>query len=191
MVSVCGAPLRRVCRRPRICSLQSDRRRRALQHDAEDRWDRVGHGFQDIRGTEHFLENFIRSVRHRHHGINDWQWLGGQGMMGDSLLHTHARVHTPIRGANPRHNSLLRMVMTMPLPIHTHANVHSRTTHTHTNSLTHSYPHLCIVHTGAQAIVAGNKYSLVLKTDGTVWSTEYKTEPDPTSDTFVQKLSGQ
>ena len=54
-----------------------------------------------------------------------------------------------------------------------------------------------IVHAGAQAIAAGYEHSMVLKTDGTVWSTGYNgdgqlgdgTREDKSS--FVKVFSGQ
>ena len=93
--------------------------------------------------------------------------------------------------------------MLAPIPIHTQIYAHSLThshTHTQTNKrpLTHSLlPHLYVAHTGAQAIAAGSKHSLVLKTDGTVWGTGnnyYGQLGDGTNthrNTFVNVLPGQ
>ena len=69
--------------------------------------------------------------------------------------------------------------------------------HILTHSLTHTLTHLCVVHTDAQAISAGDQHSMLLKTDGTVWATGWNhfgelgdgTEID--KKTFVKVSSGQ
>ena len=84
---------------------------------------------------------------------------------------------------------------------HTHAHTHTlllthSLSHTLGHTLTHPHSHFHVVHTGAQAIAAGDGHSMVLKTDGTVWATgwnEYGQLGDRTKvekETFVKVSSG-